>query len=141
MEDIRIRYYSKTGNTKAVANYIAEKLNLEAKEIDDKDYNLPCGLLFLGGAPYANIMSSKLREYANNLLKENVSAVALFTTSNWSRRTVRALKKILKEKNIKVYDNYLYVHMLKIKSSKDKAYSFTEEILNEYRKEFYGKDN
>ena len=37
MEDIRIRYYSKTGNTKAVANYIAEKLNLEAKEIDDKD--------------------------------------------------------------------------------------------------------
>ena len=92
MEDIRIRYYSKTGNTKAVALYIANKLNIEAKEINKEDYNNKCGLLFLGGAPYANIMSSKLREYANNLIKDNVMAVALFTTSNWSRRTVRALK-------------------------------------------------
>lgn len=118
MENIRIRYYSKTGNTKAVANYISEKLNIEAKEINSDDYDNPCGLLFLGGAPYANIMSSKLREYAINLKKENVKVVALFTTSNWSRRTVRALKKILKEKDIKVYDEFLYVHMLKIKSSK-----------------------
>ena len=136
MENIRIRYYSKTGNTKAVAEYIASKLNIEAKEINEADYNNKCGLLFLGGAPYANIMSSKLREYANNLIKDNINAIALFTTSNWSRRTVRALKKILNEKEIKVYDNYLYVHMLKIKSSKEKAYLFAEEILNEYKKEF-----
>ena len=141
MEDIRIRYYSKTGNTKAVALYISEKLNVEASEINNNDYDNPCGLLFLGGATYANIMSSKLREYANNLKKENVKAVALFTTSNWSRRTVRALKKILKEKDIKVYDKYLYVHMLQVKSSKNKAFIFSEEILEKYRKDFYGKDN
>lgn len=141
MEDIRIRYYSKTGNTKTVGNYIAEKLNISASEINDNDYDNPCGLLFLGGAPYANIMSSKLRLYANNLKKENVMAVALFTTSNWSRRTVRALKKILNEKNIKVYDDYLYVHMLKINSSKEKAYTFAQNIYNKYREDFYGKDN
>ena len=141
MEDIRIRYYSKTGNTKAVALYIANKLNIEAKEINKEDYNNKCGLLFLGGAPYANIMSSKLREYANNLIKDNVMAVALFTTSNWSRRTVRALKKILKEKGIKVYDKYLYVHMLKVKSSVVKSEIFAEEILNEYRKDFYEGTN
>ena len=141
MEDIRIRYYSKTGNTKAVALYIANKLNIEAKEIKKEDYNNKFGLLFLGGAPYANIMSSKLREYANNLIKDNVMAVALFTTSNWSRRTVRALKKILKEKGIKVYDKYLYVHMLKVKSSVVKSEIFAEEILNEYRKDFYEGTN
>ena len=141
MEDIRIRYYSKTGNTKAVANYIAISLDKEALEITENDYNSKCGLLFLGGAPYANIMSKHLKEYANNLKKENVNAVALFTTSNWSRRTVRALKKILNEKEIKVYDNYLYVHMLKVKSSKDKASIFAKEILEKYRKDFYGKDN
>jgi flavodoxin len=135
MENIRIRYYSKTGNTKAVANYISEKLNIEAKEINSDDYDNPCGLLFLGGAPYANIMSSKLREYAINLKKENVKAVALFTTSNWSRRTVRALKKILKEKDIKVYDEFLYVHMLKIKSSKEKSFMFADEMLKKFEKE------
>lgn len=132
MEDIRIRYYSKTGNTKAVAEYLSKKLNVEAKEINDDDYDSPCGLLFLGGAPYANIMSSKLREYALNIKYENVKAVALFTTSNWSKRTVNALKKIFEEKNIKVYDNYLYVHMLMVNKSKDKAFKFAEDILNNY---------
>ena len=135
MENIRIRYYSKTGNTKEIATYIAVRLQLEALEIRSEDYDNPCRLLFLGGAPYANIMSSKLREYAENLKKENVLAVALFTTSNWSRRTVRALKKILREKNIKVYDEYLYVHMLKVKGSKEKAYLFADRIIDKYKKE------
>lgn len=133
MEDIRIRFYSKTGNTKEVATYIASHLGLLAKEITSDDYDKPCGLLFLGGAPYANIMSSKLREYATNLKKENVKAVALFTTSNWSRRTVRALKKILKEKGIKVFDDYLYVHMLKVKSSKEKANLFADKMVNKFK--------
>lgn len=135
MENIRIRYYSKTGNTKRVAEYIAKELNLEALSISDSDYDSSCGLLFLGGAPYANIMSSKLREYANNLKKENVKAVALFTTSNWSRRTVRALKKILREKDIYVYDDYLYVHMLKVKASEDKAKAFVKNIIKKYEGE------
>ena len=135
MENIRIRYYSKTGNTKRVAEYIAKELNLEALSISNSDYDSSCGLLFLGGAPYANIMSSKLREYANNLKKENVKAVALFTTSNWSRRTVRALKKILREKDIYVYDDYLYVHMLKVKASEDKAKAFVKNIIKKYEGE------
>ncbi len=141
MEEIRIRYYSKTGNTKAVALNIASILNLNALSINEDDYNSSCGLLFLGGAPYANIMSSKLREYALNLKKENVKAVALFTTSNWSRRTVKALKKILKEKNIEVYDEYLYVHMLTVKNSFNKTKEFVEKILNKYNGEQNAKDS
>ena len=132
MEDIRIRYYSKTGNTKKVAEFIGEALGVEAQSIYDKDIESKCGLLILGGAPYANIMSSKLREYANNINSLNVNAVALFTTSNWSRRTVKALKKIFKEKNIKVYANYLYVHMLRVNKSKDKSFRFAKDILEKY---------
>ena len=133
MENIRIRYYSKTGNTKQVAEYIAKELNLEALSITQSDYDSPCGLLFLGGAPYANIMSSKLREYAEGLEKENVKAIALFTTSNWSRRTVRALKKIFKEKGILVYEDYLYVHMLKVKSAEEKTRIFVNNIIKKYQ--------
>ena len=141
MENIRIRYYSKTGNTKHVAEYIANSLNIKALSITDSDYDSSCGLLFLGGAPYANIMSSKLREYANNLKSENVKAVALFTTSNWSRRTVRALKKILTEKNIFVFDDYLYVHMLKVNSSEEKAKEFVKNIIKKYEEINNGKDS
>lgn len=135
MEEIRIRYYSKTGNTKLIAEYIAKEFNLNAFSITSEDYDNPCKLLFLGGAPYANIMSSKLREYAENLKKENVEKVVLFTTSNWSHRTVRALKKILKEKDIFVYDEYLYVHMLTVKNSFNKTKEFVEKILNKYNGE------
>ena len=79
--------------------------------------------------------TSKLREYAENLRADNVGAVALFTTSNWSRRTVRALKKILKTKGIKVYDDFLYVHMLKVNSAEDKAIKFADKILEKFNKE------
>ncbi len=37
MENIRIRYYSKTGNTKHVAEYIANSLNIKALSITDSD--------------------------------------------------------------------------------------------------------
>ena len=50
MANIRIRYYSKTGNTKKVAEYIANHLNIDALSITDSDYNSRCDLLFLGGA-------------------------------------------------------------------------------------------
>ncbi len=128
MADIKIRYYSLTGNTKKVAEYIAKSLNMEAKSIDDKD--ISCDLLFLGGAPYANIMSKHLKEYANKLDSNKVKNVALFTTSNWSRRTVRALKKILANKGINVYDEYLYVHMLSVDKAEEKTNNFVIDILN-----------
>ena len=140
--NIKVRYFSASGNTKKIADAIAEELNIEAISIkDEPELKEHTDLLFLGGAPYANIMAKPLKEYALNIKKEDVDKIVLFTTSNWSRRTVRALKKILKEKGIKVYDKYLYVHMLKVKSSVVKSEIFAEEILNEYRKDFYEGTN
>ena len=63
-------------------------------------------VLFLGGAPYANIMASELKNYVEKLDKSKVGKVMLFTTSNWSRRTVLALKKMLREKGIDVCDDH-----------------------------------
>ena len=73
--------------------------------------------MFLGGAPYANIMAPELREYAENIDPNKVGRVVLFSTSNWSRRTVNALKKILRGKGIEVDDDYFYVHMLALVKS------------------------
>jgi len=68
--NIIVRYYSASGNTKLIAEAIAEGINLKAKSIvDEPTINEHVDLLFLGGAPYANIMAKKLREYALNIKK------------------------------------------------------------------------
>lgn len=59
-------------------------------------------------------MEPELRQYAEGLDKSFVKKVILFTTSNWSRRTVSALKKLLKNKGISAGDDYFYAHMLHI---------------------------
>ncbi|MCR5113064.1 MAG: hypothetical protein K6A63_03930 [Acholeplasmatales bacterium] len=110
---VKVRYYSKLGHTKDIAIAIAEGAGVEAISIlDEPELNEYTDILILGGAPYADIMSPILREYAERIDPKMVGKIVLFTTSNWSRRTVKALKKIFKDKNIEVEDNYFYAHMV-----------------------------
>lgn len=133
---IEIRYLSKLGHTKDIANAIGEQLNIEAKSITDYPIlEEEVDILFLGGAPYANIMDNKLREFAKNLSKDKVKEIVLFTTSNWSRRTVYALKKIFKQKEIDVYEDYFYAHMLNIKNRIPEAKKFASRVVNEIKGE------
>ena len=120
-----VRYYSKLGNTKAIAEAIAEGAHVQAVMIAEESVlKEKVDLLFLGGAPYANIMAPDLKQYAEQLSPELVGKVVLFTTSNWSRRTVLALKKLLKEKSIPVEEEYFYAHMLNIKGRLEAAQAF-----------------
>ncbi|MBQ9327728.1 MAG: hypothetical protein IJ225_04245 [Solobacterium sp.] len=120
-----VRYYSKLGNTKTIAESIAEGVGVSAVSIaDEAELKEPVDILFLGGAPYANIMAPELRAYAEKLRPELVGKVVLFTTSNWSRRTVLALKKELKKKGIPVEEDYFYAHMLHINGRVQAAREF-----------------
>lgn len=120
-----VRYFSKIGNTKKIAEAIADGAGVKAVSIaDEPELTEHVDTLFLGGAPYANIMAPELKEYAQNLKKEQVGKVVLFTTSNWSRRTVYALRKILKENGIQTVDEYFYAHMLHISGRIDAAREF-----------------
>ena len=110
-----VRYFSKSGNTKKIADAIAEGAGVKALSItEEPDLPSPVDVLFLGGAPYANIMAPELKAYAEKLDRERVGRVVLFTTSNWSRRTVLALKRLLREKGIPAADEFFYAHMLHI---------------------------
>jgi len=120
-----VRYLSKTGNTKKIAEAIAEGAGVEAISITDQPVlSEHVDILFLGGAPYANIMAPELRSYAEDLSPKVVDKVVLFTTSNWSHRTVYALKKILTEKGIAVEAKHFYSHMLRINSNIEGAKKF-----------------
>ena len=125
-----VRYYSKLGNTKKIAEAIAEEAGVTALSVtEEPDLAEYVDVLFLGGAPYANIMAPELREYAARLSPDKIGRVVLFTTSNWSRRTVRALKKMLTEKGITVEKRYFYAHMTRIKARIDPAKSFVRKII------------
>ena len=120
-----VRYFSKLGNTKTIAEAIADGAGVKAVSItDEPELKEHIDILFLGGAPYANIMAPELKEYAQKLDATMDGSVILFTTSNWSRRTVLALKKMLKAKGIHVADEYFYAHMLHIKGRVEAAREF-----------------
>lgn len=124
-----VRYFSKLGNTKKIAEAIAQGAGVKAVSIaDDPKLQENIDILFLGGAPYANIMAPELREYAESLKAEQVGRVILFTTSNWSRRTVLALRKLLSNNGIKVDKEYFYAHMLHINGRIEAAREFGNNI-------------
>ncbi len=127
--NIQVRYFSKLGHTKDIAEAIAQALEVEAVSIVDEKEFSDTDVLFLGGAPYANVMDDKLRQYAKNLDPNKVKRVVLFTTSNWSRRTVRSLRKILTEKGIEVEKEYFYAHMLNIKNKIPLAKEFAKRMI------------
>ncbi len=122
---VAVRYLSKFGRTRRIATAIAEGAAAEAFSIDDEpvlqEY---VDVLFLGGAPYANVMDSNLRAYAESILPEKVGMVVLFTTSNWSKRTVVGLRKIFKAKDIDVAGDYFYSHMSRISQNMENAREF-----------------
>ena len=130
MNKVLVRYLSKLGNTKKIAEAIADGAGVEAVSITvQPSVEEHADILFLGGAPYANIMAPELRAYAESLSSDKIGRVVLFTTSNWSRRTVRALRKILTEKGIPVDREYFYAHMTRIKARTDAASEFAKRII------------
>ncbi len=127
MSKIAVRYCSKTkmGNTRRIAEAIALGCGVEAISIaEEPKLSEPVDILFLGGAPYANIMAPELREYAEQIEPDKVGRIVLFTTSNWSRRTVMALKKIFAAKGMVVAKDYFYAHMLNIEGNMEAARKF-----------------
>lgn len=128
-----VRYYSKSGRTKKIAEAIAEGAGVTAVSINDEpELKEKADLLFLGGAPYANIMAPELKAYAEKLDKDMVGGIVLFTTSNWSKRTVNALRKLFENKGIHVEEDYFYAQAFKVDSMIRSAQDFGKRFLNEH---------
>jgi flavorubredoxin len=117
------------GNTRRIADAISEGIGVSAVSImDEPEITEYTDILFLGGAPYANIMAPELRAYAEALSADKIGKIVLFTTSNWSQRTVAALKKIFASKGIQVENEYFYAHMLSIEKKLEAAKEFGKKF-------------
>lgn len=120
-----VRYFSLHGRTQAIAEEIAAGAGVEAVSIaDEPELSEHYDVLFLGGAPYWNVMDPALQAYAECLDPALVGKVVLFSTSNWSRRTVLALRRILGAKGIAVDAEHFYSHMTQVDARRAAARDF-----------------
>ena len=106
----QVRYYSRSGNTKALANAIAKGLGVKAISIDEKDatINEITDILFIGGALYAYGLDNKLKSYIKELDASKIKKAVVFSTSWISKHSIDLLKTMLSKKGIIVADEYLY---------------------------------
>lgn len=129
--NIAVRYYSRTGNTKAVAEAIARAVNVEAVSVEraEAQINEPVDVLFIGGALYAYGLDSHLKEYLKTLKKDNVKKAVVFSTSWLSKHSVELIKKGLSDNGITVETEYFYVKNKPSDAQKQEAAIFARKYV------------
>lgn len=100
--NIQVRYLSKSGNTKRVADAIAEAVNVSARPITDP---VPpdTDILFLGGAVYAFGIDEGLKRFIETL-DTSVKRVAVFSTTAVVKSAYPHIKKLLAAQGIAVLE-------------------------------------
>ncbi len=106
-----VRYYSRSGNTAAVAKAIASKCGVWAVSCDQDNAAIsePVDILFVGGALYAYGIDKKLKAYLQTLDGSKVKKAAVFSTSWMSKHALDLIKKELEAKGIPVDAETFYV--------------------------------
>lgn len=129
--NISVRYYSRSGNTKAVADAIAKAAGVRAVSVDQAEARLkePADVLFIGGALYAYGIDSHLKEYLKTLKTEDVKKAVVFSTSWISKHAIDLIKKGLSDAGIPVAGETFYVKSKPSEAKLKEAVQFAEKFL------------
>lgn len=97
--NVEVRYFSRGGNTKRLADAIAGAAGTKAETVD-----VPLGqkadLLFLGGSVYGGGIDDRLAAFIDTLTPETVGRVAVFSTAAIKTSAYPQIKKLLDAKGI-----------------------------------------
>ena len=86
-----VRYYTKTGNTKKLAEAIAAALGVEALPISEP-VDEPVDLLFLGNSYYAFSIDPEVRAFIRSLDKNKVRRIVNFGSAAMLNSTWKKVK-------------------------------------------------
>lgn len=130
--NVAVRYYSRSGKTKKVAEYIAESAGVDAVSVDAVDAALSenVDVLFIGGALYAYGIDNNLKQYLNGLSSDKVGKAVVFSTSWLSKHALDLIKSRLTEKGIPVESDTLYFKSKDVDGSRDVAVEFAKRYMN-----------
>jgi len=86
-----VRYYTKTGNTKRLAEAIATELGVEALPISEP-VTEPVDYLFLGNSYYAFSIDPEVRSFVASLDKNKVGRIVNFGSAAMLNSTYKKVK-------------------------------------------------
>lgn len=86
-----VRYYTKTGNTKRLAETVAQAIGVEALPLD-APIQEPVDVLFLGNSYYAFTIDPEVRAFIQKLDKEKVGKIVNFGSAAMLNSTYKKVK-------------------------------------------------
>lgn len=89
--NIAVRYYTKTGNTKRLAEAVAEAVGAEAQPIS-VPVEEPVDILFLGNSYYAFSIDPEVRAFIRKLDKTKVGKIVNFGSAAMLNSTYKKVK-------------------------------------------------
>ena len=98
--NVVVRYFTRTGNTKKLADAIAEVVGVKA-ETTDSPLSEKADILFLGSSVYAAGVDDKVKEFLKTN-KDNIGTLVNFSTAALLPSTYNQVKKLAESLGIKV---------------------------------------
>jgi flavodoxin len=108
--NIKIFYFSNTGNTKKIAETIADELNCNAESIAENNDPVSADILFIGAAVYATFnhgINPSVAKFIEKLDPKKIGKVALFCTG-FADTAIGIMKGHLAKKGITVAENSFF---------------------------------
>lgn len=102
--NIKVMYHSSTGNTKKIAQAIADALNVKAEPIGEGEiaFSAPIDLLFIGDGVYFGKANKNVISFINRLDPNIVKNTAVFATYGGQAGIGASIKKLLQNKGLNV---------------------------------------
>ena len=95
---IAVRYYTRSGNTKKLAEAIAKAVGAEAKTVEEP-LREDVDILFLGSSVYAYGVDDSIKKFISNI-DVTVGRVVNFSTAALIKSTYKQVGKLLAQKGI-----------------------------------------
>ena len=99
--NVEVRYYSKSGNTKKIADAIARQSGVSAKSIREPVHG-DIDVLFLGTGIYAFDIDPELKEYILTLKPEHIKTIVIFSTTAIVKSAYEKTKRYLQDQRLNV---------------------------------------
>ncbi len=88
---VAVRYYTKTGNTKKLAEAVAAAVGVEALPISTP-VSEPVDILFLGNSYYAFSIDPEVKKYVRSLDKSKIGKIVNFGSAAMLNSTYKKVK-------------------------------------------------
>ena len=105
-----VRYASRGGNTRAVADEIAKKIDVKAERISEP-LEEEVDVLFLGAGVWFASVTKDMKEYLAALDSGKIKQIVAFTTSGHLESAIKKITAAAKDKGIKVHEESFDLHL------------------------------